>query len=133
MPSHPLVEIQTKGQDIVARFACRALDWETSRVVGDELAGLVRWPGRHNLRLDLGSVQFLTAVGLGMLVATQKELRARGGRLVLSNVGLLAHEVFRAARLDRLLDIRRGSDNRLPVVDGDAGVQPSLSRPSCWT
>ncbi len=133
MPSHPLLQVETLGEDAVVRLACRALDWETSRVVGGELAGLVRRPGRHNLRLDLGSVQFLTAAGLSLLVATQKELRARGGRLVLDNVGLLADEVFRAVRLDRLLDIRRGSDNRLPVADGDASVQPSLPRPSCWT
>jgi anti-anti-sigma factor len=138
MPSHPLLEIEPLGEDTRARLACRALDWETSRVVSGELTGLVRRVGRHNLRLDLGDVRFLTAAGLGTLVAARNELRARGGRLILSNVGPLPHEVFRVAQLDRLLDIRRASalsrrpDNRPPLAASDTGRPPELPRPSCW-
>jgi anti-anti-sigma factor len=130
--SHPLLEVELLGEDTGARFACRALDWETSLAVGEELAGLVRRAGRHDLRLDLGCVRFLTAAGLSLLVVARNELRARGGRLVLCNVGPVAHEIFRAARLDRLLDIRTGADNRLSVADSNAGERPSIPPPPCW-
>jgi anti-anti-sigma factor len=132
MSSHLLLEVETLGEDTTIRLACRALDWETSRVVSGELAGLVRWPGLHDLRLDLGGVQLLTAAGLGVLVATRNQLRARGGRLVLCNVGPLPHEVIRVARLDRLLDVRTVSEHRLFVADRDAGKRPGIPPPPCW-
>jgi anti-anti-sigma factor len=130
--SHPLLEVELHGEDTRARLACRALDWETSLAVGEELARLVRRPGRHDLRLDLGGIRFLTAAGLSLLVVARNELRARGGRLVLCNVGPVAHEIFRAVRLDRLLDIRTGADNRLSVADSIAGERPSIPPPPCW-
>ncbi len=131
MLSHPLLQVERLGEDTRARLACRALDWETSLAVSEELAGLVRRPGRHDLRLDLGGVRFLTAAGLSLLVVARNELRTRGGRLVLCNVGPVAHEVFRAARLDRLLDIRTGTDCRLSIADSKADERPGIP-PPCW-
>ena len=51
------------------------------------------------LELDLAAMPFLTADGLGRLVALRNRLDAMGGRLVLLNVGSVAYEAIRVAGL----------------------------------
>ena len=63
--------------------------------------------GRYALVLDLGGITVPTAGGLGQLVALHNRLRASGNRLVLSNVGPRAFEVFELTCLTQLLDVRR--------------------------
>ena len=48
-----------------------------------------------------------TAEGLGLLVSLNKELRARGGALVLCNVPADAYEVFEGMHLVDVLDVRQ--------------------------
>jgi anti-anti-sigma factor len=68
---------------------------------------LLEAPGPQAVHLDLGSIQFPTAEGLGVLVTLDKELRGRGGELVLFNVPPNAMEVLALMHLVELLDIKR--------------------------
>jgi hypothetical protein len=52
-------------------------------------------------------VRLPTAEGLGLLVRLNKELRARGGGLVLFNVPADAYEVFEGMHLVDVLDVRQ--------------------------
>ncbi len=62
-------------------------------------------PGAR-LHLDLTGVRIPTAGGLGALLRLHRELRVRGGRLVLLNVQPWAYEVFAVTRLTDVLDVR---------------------------
>jgi anti-anti-sigma factor len=56
-------------------------------------------------------VTYLNSSALGLLLQLHKRLRARGGRLVVSNLAPQMYEVFEVTRLHTLLDIRpAGSD-----------------------
>ena len=57
------------------------------------------------IHLDLGDVRVPTADGLGALVALNKELRARGGALVLSNITAGVYEVFCLTQLVEVLTV----------------------------
>lgn len=79
------------------------------------------------LHLDLGRVKLPTADGLGALVVLHKELRARGGALVLFNVTAKVHEVFVLTQLVKVLDVRDVSpswrhNNNYPVPQTVARV-----------
>lgn len=63
--------------------------------------------GARTVYLDLGGVCLPTAEGLGLLVTLSKELRARGGGLVLVNVPAETYEVFEVTHLVDVLDVRR--------------------------
>jgi anti-anti-sigma factor len=63
-------------------------------------------PGTSVVRLDLSGVNFPTAEGLGALVILNRELRARGGRLLLVNVPTAIHEVLTVTHLVEVLAIR---------------------------
>ena len=57
------------------------------------------------IHLDLGDIRLPTAEGLGALVVLNKELRARGGALVLLNVTAAVFEVFLLTHLVEVLSI----------------------------
>jgi anti-anti-sigma regulatory factor len=67
--------------------------------------GLLDERGSRALRLDLGMVRWPTAEGLGGLVMLNKELRARGGGLVLVNVPADTYEVLEVTHLVQVLDV----------------------------
>ena len=71
-------------------------------------------PGARVARLDLGALRLPTAEGLGLLVSINKELRARGGGLVLCNVPADAYEVFEGLHLVDVLDVRQRGASRRP-------------------
>jgi anti-anti-sigma factor len=58
------------------------------------------------IHLDLGGIRFLTARGLGALVFLNRELRSRGGALVLVNVLATIYELLALTRLVEVLDVR---------------------------
>ncbi len=62
-------------------------------------------PDAPVLHLDLGGVRLPTAGGLGALLVLNKELRARGGALVLFNVTASTYEVFRLTQVVEVLTI----------------------------
>ena len=62
-------------------------------------------PGTHVLHLDLSGLRFPTAEGLGALVALNRELRARGGRLLLVHVPTAIHEILIVTHLVEVLDV----------------------------
>jgi anti-anti-sigma factor len=59
------------------------------------------------LVVDFGNVTFLTNATLGLLVSLRARLRAGGGRLFLANLAPQLDQLFVAARLHTLFDIRR--------------------------
>ena len=88
----------------VLRLADEVLDAACLAAALDLLDGR----GPQAIRLDLGAVRLPTAAGLGGLVTLNKELRARGGRLVLVNVPADTREVLEVTHLVEVLDVRSG-------------------------
>jgi anti-anti-sigma factor len=88
----------------VVRITSEILNAENLQAAVERLGE--RGPG--TVHLDLSSVQLPTAEGLGALIALGKQLRARGGALVLVNVPADVCEVLALTRLDEVLELRPG-------------------------
>lgn len=58
-----------------------------------------------SLVADLGKLEYISSLGLGVLLKTQKRLRQKGGGLKL--IGLSPHlrEIFRYSGFDRVFEI----------------------------
>jgi hypothetical protein len=90
-------------QNIVfLKIADEALTAESLGIVH----GCLDEPGATAIHLDLGGVQLPTADGLGALAVLNRELRARGGALVLNNVASAVYEVFCLTHLIDVLQVR---------------------------
>jgi anti-anti-sigma factor len=70
------------------------------------LSSLVELQQRH-LTLDFSNVEYLTSLGLAMLLTLRKRLAEGGRRLAILNLQPHVYEVFSATRLDTVFDVRQ--------------------------
>ena len=55
--------------------------------------------------LDCSALEYLSSAGLGVLLKTQKRLKATAGQLRLTGVNRHVHDIFRYAGFDQIFDI----------------------------
>lgn len=56
-------------------------------------------------RVDMKELDYISSLGLGILLKTQKRLKTSGNELVLVNMNKLIRDVFRIARFDTIFRI----------------------------
>ncbi len=59
------------------------------------------------LALDFGNVNFMSSLGLALLLKIHKRLAASGRRLAVVNLRPHIYELFSVTRLDTVLDVRQ--------------------------
>ena len=57
--------------------------------------------------VDLKALDYISSLGLGILLRTQKRLRAAGGGLTLIHVRPHIHDIFRYSGLTQVFDVRK--------------------------
>ena len=95
---------QAAGDHILLlRLASDVLDERALKTVHHRREGAAH----REVHLDLAAIRLPTAEGLRAVIHLHKDLRDRGGRLVLVNVPDEVHEVFHVTGLVKVLDVRR--------------------------
>jgi anti-anti-sigma regulatory factor len=89
--SHPW-EVQKVADGTVVTITRRDLDVATLSILADELCELALEASPPTLYLDFGGVSCLAGVVCGKLLALERRLHERGGRLVLRNLNLPREE-----------------------------------------
>ena len=56
-------------------------------------------------RVDMKNLDYISSLGLGILLKTQKRLKTSGNELILTNMNKLIRDVFRIARFDTIFRI----------------------------
>lgn len=59
--------------------------------------------GERNLVLDFASVRLIDSAGIGVLLSSQRRVRAAGGELVVANASAQVRRVFELTGVARLL------------------------------
>lgn len=94
------------------------LDLASAPHLQQVLDGLRR-DGFPEIVLDLARLDFLSATGLEVFVHADEQLRATGGRLILTRPGPRARRVLAITELDTVLTIRPvASDSLDPITNG---------------
>jgi anti-sigma B factor antagonist/stage II sporulation protein AA (anti-sigma F factor antagonist) len=108
----PVEQIQITAEQTAAGFVVHlAGDADGEQV--DELDRQLRLISNLKpklLVLDLAKLNFLSSVGMGLLVRIQNQLKDSGGRLVLAAPRPLIREALRRAALQRIFEIRDSVD-----------------------
>lgn len=100
------IETAQVGDVTVVRFVDRRiLDEANIQEIGQELFQLVERDGCLRLLLNFGDVDFLSSAALGKLITLDKKVKAKSGRLKLSNLRPELFEVFAITRLNKLFEI----------------------------
>jgi len=56
-------------------------------------------------RVDMKNLDYISSLGLGILLKTQKRLKTSGNELILAHMNKLIRDVFRIARFDTIFRI----------------------------
>lgn len=70
--------------------------------------------------LDLAGVDYMASVGLRALVLAARQVKARGGRLVVAALQPLVREVFEISRLGQVLETFASVRDALAALDPEA-------------
>ncbi|HEV3341015.1 MAG TPA: STAS domain-containing protein [Pirellulales bacterium] len=107
MAAHRRLEVSEVGDVTVVRFVDRKiLDEASIQELGTELFQLVEQENRGKLVLNFTKVDFLSSAALGKLITLDKKVKARSGKLKLSNIRPEIYEVFAITKLNKLFDIK---------------------------
>ena len=85
--------------------------------VGEQLSQLIDTTDRPRLLINFERVRRLSSMGLGMLVATQKRVRDRAGRLRLCNIDKPIFEIFKITRLNTLFEVYERTEDAVNGFD----------------
>ena len=112
-PSSHLKIKRANGISVV-EFAERKILEELSIMeIGEELERLVESEPGIQLLLNFENVDHLSSAALGMLINLNKTVKARSGKLKLSDIKRQIFEVFKITRLNRVFDIHDSADDAL--------------------
>lgn len=114
MAAHRRLEVSEVGDITVVRFVDRKiLDEASIQELGTELFQLVEQENRGKLVLNFSKVDFLSSAALGKLITLDKKVKARSGKLKLSNIRPEIYEVFAITKLNKLFDIKNDEADAL--------------------
>lgn len=125
-----MTTISTLGGDIVIEHPAAGIavmrmphefDEYTSPSVRTASLELVR-AGAHTIVADLGPVEFITSMGLGVLVGMLKRARAHGGTVVLADLDERVSKAFRVSGLLTYFEIRESVDTALAELQGSRAL-----------
>jgi anti-sigma B factor antagonist/stage II sporulation protein AA (anti-sigma F factor antagonist) len=62
-------------------------------------------PGKGGLVLDFSAVDYISSVGLRILMVAAKQMRARGARIAVAALQPVVAEIFAISRFDSVLEV----------------------------
>lgn len=78
--------------------------------------------GGKTLILDFSGVTFISSIGLRALMIAAKQVKAQGGRMMLTDLTPLVREVFQISRFDLLFEIHPTLGAATAALSSDGGA-----------
>lgn len=78
--------------------------------------------GGKSLILDFSGVTFISSIGLRALMIAAKQVKAQGGRMILTELTPLVREVFQISRFDLLFEIQPSLGAALAALSSEGGA-----------
>jgi anti-sigma B factor antagonist len=94
------------GITVVSFVQAKILSEPDVQALGEELLGLVDRDGCKYLVLDFQKVQFCSSAVIGKLLALDRKVKSKKGKLRLCRMAPEIREVFQITRLDQVLEIK---------------------------
>jgi anti-anti-sigma factor len=100
------LEVEQIGEVMVATFRERQLlDEDKMQTIGTQLHSLGEEAGHRPLVLNFAAVERLSTEMVGKLLALQRKVQEKGGRLALCQINPQVYQVFKILRLPQVLTI----------------------------
>jgi anti-anti-sigma factor len=104
--------------DAVVAVPSGRIDHAAAAPLEDALANLIAADGAAALVIDLANVEYISSVGLRVLMVAARQMRARHAPIAVAALQPVVTEIFAISRFDVVLPVHRS------VRDALAGVAP---------
>lgn len=109
------LETERRGETLIVR--CQGeLDMHTAIQFREGVQGQLRQKAISNLILNLDEVSFVDSSGLGVILGRYKEIRQRGGQMILVRLQPQVHRVFELSGLFKIMPVRRSEEEALALA-----------------
>jgi len=99
------MEISRKEENgVVFITICGRLDADSSPEAEKVVKEVLEQP-TDRLLFDLGELEYLSSAGLRVLLSAAKEMKRRGGKIVLCSLNPFVKEIFEVSGFQSLIDI----------------------------
>ncbi len=96
--------VEQKDGEVLTLSLAGRLDGVTSKGVEERILGLIDGGARRML-LDLAGLEYVSSIGLRVLMLAAKRMKAAGGRLAVAELRPAIRKVFDIAGFDTVLHI----------------------------
>ena len=91
--------------DIVVAVPIGRIDHAAAGKLEQSLAPLLAQPGNGGLILDFSGVDYISSVGLRVLMIAAKQMRGRGAHIAVAALQPVVAEIFAISRFDSVLEV----------------------------
>jgi anti-anti-sigma factor len=110
--------------DTVAVFPTGRIDHASAdafkAALAPHLAGVAS--GRDRAVIDLAGVEYISSVGLRVLMLASKQVKAQGGVLAVADLQPVVREIFEISRFNLVFPVYRTVRDALAAVSGEAAA-----------
>lgn len=111
MSDTPDLDVQVYGPITVVEFRDRRIvDQDHVTRIGGQIRSLVEAREIPNILLSFERVEFLSSATLSELLAIEKLIRGKGGKLRLTNLDRNLKKMFTMTKLDKVLKICKNNE-----------------------
>ena len=107
--------------DVVVASPSGRIDFAGAQALEAALAGaLSPESGVHGVVVDLGQVDYISSVGLRVLMVAAKALRARKAAIAVASLKPIVAEIFEISRFHHVVDVRRDVREAIGAISPQA-------------
>jgi anti-anti-sigma factor len=116
--------------DVVVAEADGRIDFAGAQVLESALAPLIGPDSRmRGIVVDLSRVDYISSVGLRVLMVTAKAMRARKASIAVASLQPVVAEIFEISRFHHVVDVRRNVRDAIAVISAQALAAYDHARP----
>jgi anti-anti-sigma factor len=98
----------------------RVVDPERIERLGHELLDLLDGDDSEHLLINFENVKFFSSAAVNKLLVLEKRIRARGGKIRLSNLRPEVRDLFSYTKLDTIFKIDEGQAESMQLFDSES-------------
>ncbi len=113
MSDASILHVQETDRAVVAAIQCKVFDHDSTEQLRAGGKALANRSPQLPVVLDMGQVEFMASMTLGVLIGLANRMKADDRRLVLCGISPQLRKVFKTSAIESLFEIRETVDSAL--------------------
>jgi anti-anti-sigma factor len=110
---------QVESVSVVKFKDAKVMDPSRIEMMGKELIRLCAEEDAQSVLINFENVSFFSSAAINKLIVLEKQVRARGGRICLSNLRPEVRDLFSYTSLDQLFEIRAEQQDGIEALQSE--------------